>query len=147
MKVILLKDVAKVGKKDSTVEVSDGYALNFLIPRGLAHEAIPANLRASNDRKAVKQADAETMDAKFKTLAQELSKEQLTLKIRANESGHLYENVTSAKIAGWISNKYHCKVGEGAINLKKPIREVKTEDVEIVLGEHRVIAKVEIVAA
>lgn len=146
MKVILLKDVAKVGKRDAIVDVSDGYALNFLIPRGLAHEAIPTNLKASDGRKAAQRAVAETRDAEFKQLAGKLSKEKITLKVRANDKGHLYEHVTAAKIAHEILNTYKCEIGESAIVLEKPIKETGVRNVEIKLGEHRAISTVEIVA-
>ncbi|MEK7107033.1 MAG: 50S ribosomal protein L9 [Patescibacteria group bacterium] len=146
MRVILLKDVGGVGKRDSTVTVADGYALNFLIPRGLAQEAIASNLKESDARKTARQANAQARDAEFKQLAEKLSKENIVLKMRANEKGHLYEHVTAAKIAQEILNKYKCEIGEEAISLKKPIREVRSEKVEIKLGEHRAAATIEVVA-
>ncbi len=146
MQVILLKDVAKVGKRDSIVNVADGYALNFLIPRGLAQEAIASNLKESEARKTARQASVQARGAQFERLAKKLAEEKISLKVRANEKGHLYEHVTAEKIANEILNKYQCEVGEGAVLLKEPIREVKTENVEIKLGEHQVIATIEVKA-
>ena len=147
MKVIVLRDVGGVGKKDTVKEVADGYALNFLIPRGLAHEAIAANLKASEGRKAVQQAESQNRDAHYKQTAERLSKERIIFNVRANEKGHLYEHITSGKIAGEISKKFQCEVGESAIGLKKPLKEVGVENVEIKLGSHRATATVEVVAA
>lgn len=146
MKIILLKDVGGVGKRDETKEVADGYALNFLIPRGLAHEAIASNLKASEGRKSARKAETETRDAEFKRLAEKLSEERIILKVRANEKGHLYEHVTAAKIAHEILNKYKYEIGERAIILENPIKEAKTEKVQIKLGERQVVATVEVIA-
>lgn len=146
MKVILLKDVGGVGKRDETKEVADGYALNFLIPRGLAQEAIASNFKASEGRKAARKAETETRKAEFERLAEKLAAEKITLKVRANEKGHLYEHVTAAKIVHEILRKYKCEIGERAVILENPIKEAKTEKVEIKLGNQRAIATIEVVA-
>ena len=66
------------------------------------------------------------------------------MKVRANEKGHLYEHVTAAKIANEIFKKYQCEIGEGAVFLKEPIREARTQPIEIRLGEYHVMTIVEV---
>ncbi|MDP3965543.1 MAG: 50S ribosomal protein L9 [bacterium] len=146
MQVILLKDVGGVGKKDTVKEVADGYALNFLIPRGLAHEAIATNLKASEGRKAVQQAEAQSRDTQYKRVAEKLAVEPIVFKVRANEKGHLYEHITAEKIAKEINKKYQSAVGEDAVTLKVPIYKTGKEQVEIKLGLHRVMATIDIIA-
>ena len=77
MKVILLKDVGGVGKRDVIKEVADGYALNFLIPRGLAEEASVENLRESEKRRKIFENAKREKEARFALLAKQLANEKL----------------------------------------------------------------------
>ena len=90
MRVILLKDVGGVGKRDAVKEVKDGYALNFLIPRGLAQEASAGNLAEHDKRQKTSEARAQIQDVQFEKLAQALSADPIVMKVRANEKGRLY---------------------------------------------------------
>lgn len=146
MKVILLKDVGGVGKRDVIKEVADGYALNFLIPRGLAEEASVENLRESEKRRKIFENAKREKEARFALLAKQLANEKITIRVMVNKQGHLYEHITVAKIANEILKKYQCEIGEGAVILEKPIKEIGIEKVEIKLGEVRAIATVEVKA-
>jgi len=147
MRVILLKDVGGVGKRDAVKEVKDGYALNFLIPRGLAQEASAGNLAEHDKRQKTSEARAQIQDVQFEKLAQALSADPIVMKVRANEKGRLYEHITSAKIAHEILNKYQCEIGDSVVSLEKPIKEVGIESVEIKLGGRRVIATIDVKAS
>ena len=99
MKVILLSDVKGTGKKDQILEVSDGYARNFLLPRKLAREAtnealnaIDTAKRAAKHRDDVKREQAEQQ-------ARELKGKVVIVKMRAGENGKLYGSVTNELIA------------------------------------------------
>lgn len=146
MKVILLKDVGGVGKRDTMKEVSDGYALNFLIPRGLAQEASAVNIAAHDKRQEISATQGEAQDAQFKELARALSADTITMKVRVNESGHLYESISAKKIAGEIAKKYNQEIGESAVVLNEPIKRAGVAKIEIKLGVHRAIATVEVLA-
>lgn len=146
MKIILLKDVGWVGKRDAVKDVADGYALNFLIPRGLAQEASEENLRESENRKQISENAKREEEAKFALLAKQLASEKITIRVRVNKQGHLYEHITASKIANEINSKYKTSIAPEAIILDKPIGEAGVEKVEIKLGVYRVMAAVEIVA-
>ena len=99
MKVILLQDIKGTGKKDQIIEISDGYARNFLLPRKLAKEATAEVLNsrqiahsADKHREAVKRAEAEK-------LARELKGKVIQLNVRGGDNGKIYGSVTNDQIA------------------------------------------------
>lgn len=105
MKVILLADVKEIGKKDAIVNVSDGYAKNFLFPRKLALEADEKNLAQLRQREDKKKAQQAQDLAEAKELAEKISKVSLTLKEKAGENGKLYGTVTVQEIADGLKAK------------------------------------------
>jgi large subunit ribosomal protein L9 len=132
MKIILLKDVQKIGKRFDVKNVADGHALNFLIPRGLAQVATP---------QAVAKIDAE----KQKVMAEEKIQEELlaknldtikglklTLKEKANEKGHLFAGVTKEILVTEILKATRLNLDPDFIKLDKPIKTV---------GEHKVVVE------
>ena len=145
MKVILLKDIGGVGKRDVIKEVADGYALNFLIPRGLAQEASEKNVRESENRKQESENAKREEDARFALLAKQLASEKITIRVRVNKQGHLYEHITAQKIASKINSKYGTDIGADSVMLKDPVQQAIIEKVEIKLGERRVISTVEVI--
>ena len=120
MKVILKSDVAKVGKAGSLVEVSDGYARNFLFRKGLAVEATPG---AMAEWKA-EQARLKAKDDKARQEAAELQKKlqgrSITIEGRAGENGKLFGSITAAQIAEALEAQH------GLSNFDK--RDVKLEE-------------------
>lgn len=99
MKVILLQDVAKIGKRFSVVNVPDGYALNQLIPKRMAEPATPANLRQVERRKVTASASAEAGEEQFKEAVAALGEKTITHAAEANEQGHLFGAVREVDIA------------------------------------------------
>lgn len=98
MRIILLKDVAGVGRRDTVVEANDGYAQNFLIPRGLAAQATPASIAEIEKRIAQeKELDAKRLARVSEKLAR-LQGKRITLKVRANEKGHLFKSINAKEI-------------------------------------------------
>lgn len=99
MKVILKQDIKNVGKKDQVINAADGYAKNFLFPRGLAVPADSGNmndLKAKNDAKAAqKKRDLESS----KKLAEELKTKTLNIKVKSGSNGKLFGGVTSKEIS------------------------------------------------
>ena len=129
MQVILLEDVKSLGKKGDSVNVSDGYARNFLFARKLAVEATDGNLRSlQNEARAHERKVARELD-QARQLAAELQTHPLWVSARAGEGGKLYGAVTSADIAAALSARW--VVDKRKIELKESIKKVGTDQVRV----------------
>ena len=130
MKVILKKDVKELGKKDSMVNVSDGYAKNYLIPRGIAVEATAGNV---NEMKNKQQAAADRaqreLDAAEK-LAAALSGKEIKLSVKSGENGKLFGAVSSKDISDAVKKQLGADIDKKKIVLKDPIKTTGSHDVE-----------------
>ena len=131
MKVILTKDVPKVGKKGDVVEVSDGYARNYLIPRGLAVKATEGNLKHLLDEKRQKSEKEERIRKKSEELLKGLKKRTWEIPVKAGERGKLFGSITSGNLAEKISQVSGMEIDKRWVKLKKPIKEVGEYSVEI----------------
>lgn len=141
MKVVLLKDVKNMGRAHTAIEVSDGHALNFLIPNKLAVPATTATLKLAEQR--VQQVvDRKELDLKLVSdrLAQ-LAEEKVTIVKKANEQGHLYDGVDAREIAD------AAQLPEEVIRIEKPFKELGTHEVPVAFGEQFGKFALEIVAA
>ena len=130
MKVVLIKDVRDMGRAGSIVEVSDGHAINFIIPRKLGVPATPTNLKQAEFKK--KQIDEKkAVDAELiKETLNKLSEGRTVITKKANEKNHLYDAVDAEEIATAT------KLPAEAIKLEKPIKEVGEFDVPVAMGEN-----------
>ena len=134
MKVILLQDVKGKGKKGQMIEVSDGYARNFMLPRKLAMEATPdaINTMRMNDKAAAEKA------AREKAAAMELSKQlrAMTLVVRAKGggAGRLFGSVTNQEIADALEKSAGIKLDKRKIVISDPIKNIGTYTVNCKLG-------------
>jgi len=135
MKVILIKDVKDVGRAHEEIEASDGYALNFLIPKKFAIAATTvAKKEAETRRKQV--TDRSALDATL--LAQNiasLADARIVIHVKANEKGHLYDAVGESEIISAAKEQGHIDLPEGVIKLEKPIKELGTFDIPVSAGE------------
>jgi large subunit ribosomal protein L9 len=115
MKVILLQDVKKIGKKGDVIEASDGYARNFLFPKKLAQEATEANLHILNNKKENdrKQKLAEIEAAQ--KLANELKGKEINIKAKTGENGKLFGAITSKDVAELIKTQYKVEIDKKKI--------------------------------
>ncbi len=122
MKVILLEDVKGTGKKDQILEVSDGYARNFLLPKKKAREATPENLNAIERAKQA----AAFREAQKKQEAEILSKTMkgkvVHVTARGGEGGKLYGTVTNQEIADALKEQHNVDLDKRKIELDEPIR-------------------------
>ncbi|MBO7599967.1 MAG: 50S ribosomal protein L9, partial [Lachnospiraceae bacterium] len=98
MKVILLQDVKTLGKKDQIVDINDGYARNFILPKKLGIEATPANLNSLKLQKANEAKIAAENLANAKAYAEELSKLTVVVGMKAGEGGKAFGSVSSKEI-------------------------------------------------
>ena len=133
MKVILLKDVKALGKKGEVVNVNDGYARNFILPKKLGVEANGKNL---NDLKLQKNNEAkvaqEHLDA-AKKLAEELKAGKVVLTMKVGEGGRTFGSVSSKEIAEAVKEQMHLEIDKKKIQLKEQIKTLGTHIVSVKL--------------
>lgn len=132
MKVILIQDVKGTGKKDAIVEVSDGYARNFLFPRKLAMEANDHNLNSIHTAKSA-QAHRKSVE-KDEAMAQAKHMETLVTKVsvKAGENGRLFGSVTAQEIADCLKAQHGIEIDKRKITME-PIRQLGETSVEVKL--------------
>ena len=133
MKVILLQDVKSLGKKGEIVNVNDGYARNFILPKKLGVEATGKNLNdlklQKNNEKKVAQ---ENLDA-AKKLAAELAEGKVELAIKVGEGGRAFGSVSSKEIAAAVKEQMGLEVDKKKIQLKEAIKSLGTHVVAVKL--------------
>lgn len=131
MKVILLQDVAKLGRRFDIVEVSSGHALNKLIPQGLVQEATTQNVKNIEARKEKANADRSATGEAFTASLKKAESQKVEIEAGANEQGHLFEALKSAKIAEALAAQGFAFT-EAQIHVHAPIKKV---------GEHTLMLK------
>ena len=117
MKVILLKDIKGTGKKDQIIDASDGYARNFLFPKGLAREANATNLNAIENAKSAQKHREDVERAKAEEIRKEISGKVIRITARGAEGGKLYGSVTAQEIADALNKQYGVKVEKRKIDV------------------------------
>ncbi len=133
MKIVLREDVDTLGRKGDLLEVADGYARNYLVPRGLAMKAtkgVVAQAESMRRSREVKESrDREAAQA----VAAQLGSQALEVKARAGEGGKLFGSVTSSDIADAILAQTGIEVDRRKVDLAEPIRELGDADVTVKL--------------
>ena len=118
MKVILLKDIKGTGKKDQIIEASDGYARNFLFPKGLAREASAANVNAVANAKSAAKHREDVERAQAQETARRIAGKVIAISARGAEGGRLFGSVTAQEIAAALEKQYGVKVEKRRIDVK-----------------------------
>lgn len=131
MKVILLQDVKGQGKKGEVVNVSDGYARNFLFPKNLATEATTGNMKTLEQQNKAKKLKKEQELDKAKELAAEIEKLTVEIKAKAGEGGRLFGSVTSKDIIEAVEKNHKMKLDKKKLVLPDPIRELGVKHLEM----------------
>ncbi|MDO8493503.1 MAG: 50S ribosomal protein L9 [bacterium] len=137
MKVVLLKDIPKVGKKYDIKDVSDGHGRNFLIRNKLAELATPHSLRMVEDMKGKITAQKNIEEAQVEAGLAKLSKAKITLKGKANEEGHLFAGIKAEELSDAIKDQTGLTVSFEHINLDKPVKMVGEHEVEVSMGSKK----------
>jgi large subunit ribosomal protein L9 len=133
MKVILLEDVKSVGKKGDTVELKEGYAKNFILPKKLGVEATGANL---NNLKLQKQNDEKIAKEQYeaaKALGAEIENMLVKLEIKGGEGGKTFGSVSSKEIAKAVADQYGKEIDKKKITINEPIKTAGTHEVTVKL--------------
>lgn len=133
MIVILLKDVKGTGKAGEIVKVSDGYARNMLLPRGLAKEATEGNVRNLEKQKALAAEKHQAQKEAAQEQAKELEKITLTIQSKGGENGKLFGSITSKDIAEALQKQENIKIDKKKIDLAAPIKQTGDTQVTIKL--------------
>ncbi len=133
MKVILKTDVKGLGKKESAVEVSDGYARNFLIPRGMAVEASLSNINVMKTRQDAEKQKKDREIEKAKALAEKLKEITVEFKAKAGENGKLFGSITNKDVAEKLKNDFKLDIDKKMIVLEEAIKSLGTTQADVKL--------------
>lgn len=145
MKVILLQDVKKQGKKDQIINVSDGYATNFLIKNGLAVPATETSKKILNKELDIKKQEEEALIERCKDISKKLKGVELIVKVKTGEQDKVFGNVSSKQICEELKKKGF-DIDKKKIIITNPIDTLGTHNVKIQLhkkveGEVKVTLK------
>lgn len=131
MRIILKKDVKGLGREGDTVRVADGYARNYLIPRGLGVQASDSNLRALQVSKRAVDEKADKELAQARRVAEELASGGIAIRRKSGEGGRLFGSVTTKDVADAIKEILGVEVDRRKINLADPIKAVGSYTVPV----------------
>ena len=130
MKVVLKDDVKNLGKMGQIADVADGFARNYLLPRGLAIEANTKNLKSMEHEKRIIQERAKKIRNSALDLSQKISTMTLVIKAKAGEEGKLFGAVTTMDIAEQMKNE-GVEIDKKRISLDEPIKRLGTYSVSV----------------
>lgn len=133
MKVIFLKDVSRYGRRDEIKEVSDGYALNFLIPNKMAAKVTPELLTKIEAEKARDAAVKQAENNALVEIVRQLQKAPITIPASVNDKGHLFKAIHESDIVETIKK---------VIGKDFPVSTIKTDGHIKEAGEHKVVAHI-----
>ncbi len=133
MKVILKQDVKGLGKKENLLEVSDGYARNFLFPKGLAVEASATNINVMKTRNDAEKSKKDRELAHARELAAKIKEVTVEIRTKAGENGKLFGSITSKDIADKLKSDFNLEIDKKKINMHDAIKSLGTTEVEIKL--------------
>ncbi|MBN1233855.1 MAG: 50S ribosomal protein L9 [Candidatus Coatesbacteria bacterium] len=143
MQVILIKDISKLGRRGEQIKVKDGYARNFLIPKGYALEASEGNMANYKEMEKQLAAKDKKLLAQAEALAKTLSNVSLEIKMEADEKDHLYGSVTPHLIHEKIVAKGITGITASMIKLTESIRKIGTYKIPIELRKD-VVAQIKV---
>ena len=131
MKVIFLKDVPRVGKKNDIKEVNDGYAMNFLLARKLAEPATEKNIKELETQMKEITIEREVQEDLLMKNLEEIKNKVITIKGKMNEQGHLFSAIHKKEIVEMMKSEQHADIDEDFIILEKPIKEIGEFEIPI----------------
>ncbi|MBI4318454.1 MAG: 50S ribosomal protein L9 [Chloroflexi bacterium] len=134
MKVLLKQDVKGLGGIGEVKEVADGYARNFLVPRGLAVAATPDQMRKAVGLKQLAQKRAEKVESEARKLADRIAETELVFKAKVGEQHRLYGSITAGDIAEELSRRLGQEVDKRKIELEEPLKHLGTFQVPVHLA-------------
>ena len=133
MKIILLQDEKKLGKKGEIIEASEGYARNYILPKKIGVEATPKNLNDLKLQKAAEEKHRQEVLAEAQALGEQIMKMSVTLKIKSGEGGRTFGSVSTKEIAVAMKEQLKLDVDKKKLVLPEPIRTLGTTIVPVKL--------------
>ena len=131
MQVIFLKDVPRVGKRHDVKEINDGYARNFLFPRGLAKMANAQNLAELERNQKEIVVKREVQEGLLLKNLEEIKNKIITTKSKANDKGHLFSAIHKKEIVDLMKKENNIEISEEFIFLEKPIKDIGEFEIPI----------------
>ncbi len=135
MKVIFKKDVGGVGQRGTVKEVSDGYALNFLIPQGLAEQATADKVAAHAKSQKALEAENAAREKEWAESAARMQGAKFQIHAKANNQGHLYKQLSADDIAAEIKKVFGVSVPHSLILIGSQIKAAGEHDISVKLGK------------
>lgn len=133
MKVILRADVDRVGKKGDIIDVADGYARNFLVPKGLAFKASEGAVAQAQAMRRSRDVKDSAARSAAEDVARQLVPQVITLSARAGGEGKLFGSITAADVVDAVQAQTGIELDRRKVTLEEPIREVGTHRVNVKL--------------
>ena len=145
MKVIILQDIEKIGKRYEVKEVKDGYARNFLIPKGLVKPATKTLIEWAEAQKEIEKNRTEEELKVVQTMASQIDGLEVVIPVKTGKEGQLFESINSQKISEEIKKLNSAfEVSKSQIDLPKPIKELGEFPVKIKF-EHNLEAEIKVI--
>ncbi|MBP5669967.1 MAG: 50S ribosomal protein L9 [Lachnospiraceae bacterium] len=129
MKIILLVDEKKLGKKGDIIEASEGYAKNYIIPKKIGVEATPKNLNDLKLHKANEEKKAKELLEQAQALAKDLEDKPVVVKIKAGEGGKVFGSVSTKEIAAAVKEQHGIEIDKKKIQLAENLKNFGTYEV------------------
>lgn len=147
MRVILLRDVAKIGRRMDIVTVPDGYAMNKLVPQGMALPATPDNLKRVRADKAKVESKHAHAVTHYQSVVDALANKVVTVTVAANNDGGLFKAVKADDIASAAAKVAGMEVPAQMVTVPEPIKHTGEYDIAFTQDTHHTNVKVAVVAA
>ena len=133
MQVILTQDVKGQGKKGQVVNVSDGYARNFLLPKGLATEATKSNMNDLKGKKESEQFLIKTQTEEAQKISDKMQEIEVVISAKAGDNGKLFGSITSKDVADALTSQHHIKIDKKKFVLPDGIKTLGITEVKVKL--------------
>lgn len=146
MKIILLKDVKKLGKKYDTKEVADGHALNMLIPNGLAIPATASNVNMIEVKKKGDMLEIAKNEAELQKALNEIKGINIEMTGKVNDKGHLFAGIHKEAITEAVKKQKGVTISTEHLLLEKPIKEIGDHAITVKVGDREVTFKLTVKA-
>lgn len=131
MKIVLRQDVPKLGEAGTIQTVADGYARNYLIPKGMAVVATPGEIKTAEHNMKVRERKVSRQEEQLQSLADKIQGARLEFTARAGDQGRLFGSVTTNDIAEQLNGKIGEEIDRRKIQLTEPLRTIGEHEVEI----------------
>lgn len=137
MKVIFLKDVPKVGKRNDVKEVNDGYAINFLFPNKLAERATDKSIKELELKKKELNVQREIQEELLVKNLEEIKGKVITIEAKANGKGSLFSSIHKKEILEAMQKEHRATINEDFLILEKPIKEIGEFEIPIAIKDKK----------